>query len=362
MENKVNSITTSDDDTFCFNIFHRVSRSFAFVTHVLEEPLRTTVSIFYLILRGLDTIEDDLIEESMKAKALGTFTIFLNEWPRPSCPDVCDFRFRPECNESYVELMDNFDKVLNVFFSRCTGDAKKIIMDVVNEMAGGMIKYSDQSIETLNDYNEYCYYVAGLVGIGLTKLFHLNGEFRMKEICQVRLEHLSISTGIFLQKVNILRDIYEDLNQSGGRSFYPAEVWKNYVNSARDLIDENYRVEAIACLNHLINDAFQHLPESIEYMSLVRKESLFRFIAIPQCIAVATLEKMFNNPAVFSSNVKIAGTEKDKIFKNVVDIKSCLSVVGSCLNTFSTRPDFINASCSKNWISESVNFVSNFKI
>ncbi|XP_037047843.1 squalene synthase 8-like [Bradysia coprophila] len=360
MENKVNSSNPSDDETFCFNIFHRVSRSFAFVTEVLEEPLRTTVSIFYLILRGLDTIEDDLIEETMKAKAIESFTTIFNE--RPSRPDVCQLRFRPECNQSYVELMENFDKVLNVFFSRCTSDAKKIIRDIVNEMAGGMIKYSAQSIDTLKDYNEYCYYVAGLVGIGLTNLFHLNGEFRMEEMCRARLKHLAISTGSFLQKVNILRDIYEDLNQPSGRSFYPAEVWKNYVKSARDLIDENYRVEAIACLNYLINDAFQHLPDSIEYMSRVTDKGIFRFIAIPQCIAVATLEKMFNNPAVFSSNVKIGRTEKENIFENVVDMKSCLSVIGSCLDTFSTRLDFVTGSCSKNWIFESVNFVSNYKI
>lgn len=58
--------TTSDDQRFCFKILRRVSRSFAIVIEKLEEPLRTTVCVFYLILRALDTIEDDpTIEESI---------------------------------------------------------------------------------------------------------------------------------------------------------------------------------------------------------------------------------------------------------------------------------------------------------
>lgn len=31
------------------------------------------------------------------------------------------------------------------------------------------------SIDTTSQYNEYCHYVAGLVGIGLTELFQMSG-------------------------------------------------------------------------------------------------------------------------------------------------------------------------------------------
>ena len=45
-------------------------------------------------------------------------------------------------------------------------------------MGKGMAKFAGSrivSIDTTDQYNEYCHYVAGLVGIGLTDLFKLSG-------------------------------------------------------------------------------------------------------------------------------------------------------------------------------------------
>ena len=44
---------------FCYDILNRVSRSFAVVIHQLPAGLRDAVCIFYLVLRALDTVEDD---------------------------------------------------------------------------------------------------------------------------------------------------------------------------------------------------------------------------------------------------------------------------------------------------------------
>lgn len=66
---------------------------------------------------------------------------------------------------------------------------------------------------------QYCHYVAGLVGIGLSRLFSaseledpLVGE---DTVC-------ANSMGLFLQKTNIIRDYLED--QQEGREFWPQEV------------------------------------------------------------------------------------------------------------------------------------------
>lgn len=48
-------------------------------------------------------------------------------------------------------------------------------------------------VETIDDYDEYCHYVAGLVGLGLSKLFRASG----KE--DVVPDDLSNSMGLFLQ-------------------------------------------------------------------------------------------------------------------------------------------------------------------
>lgn len=48
-------------------------------------------------------------------------------------------------------------------------------------------------VETTDDYDEYCHYVAGLVGLGLSKLFHASGKEDLAS------DSLSNSMGLFLQ-------------------------------------------------------------------------------------------------------------------------------------------------------------------
>lgn len=48
-------------------------------------------------------------------------------------------------------------------------------------------------VETVDDYDEYCHYVAGLVGLGLSKLFHASGAEDLQT------DELSNSMGLFLQ-------------------------------------------------------------------------------------------------------------------------------------------------------------------
>jgi len=66
---------------------------------------------------------------------------------------------------------------------------------------------------------QYCHYVAGLVGIGLSQLFAASGLER-EEVGEDH--HLANSMGLFLQKTNIIRDYLEDIVQ--GREFWPREV------------------------------------------------------------------------------------------------------------------------------------------
>jgi farnesyl-diphosphate farnesyltransferase len=76
---------------------------------------------------------------------------------------------------------------------------------------------------TRADFDEYCHYVAGLVGLGLTGLFEKSGlEERQPD-------ELSNSMGLFLQKTNIIRDYLEDINEEPApRMFWPRDVWSKY--------------------------------------------------------------------------------------------------------------------------------------
>ncbi len=66
---------------------------------------------------------------------------------------------------------------------------------------------------------QYCHYVAGLVGIGLSQLFSAS---KLEDPEVGRDTELANSMGLFLQKTNIIRDYLEDTQE--GRVFWPQEV------------------------------------------------------------------------------------------------------------------------------------------
>lgn len=94
-----------------------------------------------------------------------------------------------------------------------------VIADICRRMGKGMAEFIDKTVDTLSDYNQYCHYVAGLVGIGLSKLFAASGLER-KEVGDDEVR--ANSMGLFLQKTNIIRDYLEDLEE--GRTWWPKEV------------------------------------------------------------------------------------------------------------------------------------------
>lgn len=58
-------------------------------------------------------------------------------------------------------------------------------------------------VETVEDYDLYCHYVAGLVGIGLSQLFSASGRESPELATNTELAN---HMGLFLQKTNIIRD------------------------------------------------------------------------------------------------------------------------------------------------------------
>jgi hypothetical protein len=55
----------------------------------------------------------------------------------------------------------------------------------------------------------------------------------------------------------------------------------------------------------MVTDALRHVPDCLEYMSHLRNQNVFNFVAIPQVMAIATLSECFNNGGVFEGKVKI---------------------------------------------------------
>lgn len=283
-------IPSEPDLAFCFTMLQRVSRSFAFVIQQLGPDLRNAVCIFYLVLRGLDTVEDDTsIPLDTKLPILEAFYKHIYD---PSWHFSCGVN-------DYKELMEKFHHVSTTFLRLGRG-YQEAIEEITKRMGAGMAKFICSEVESVKDYDEYCHYVAGLVGYGLSRLFHA------AKLEDLQPDSLSNSMGLFLQKTNIIRDYLEDINEiPAPRMFWPREIWAKYVSKLEDLKEEERSKEAVQCLNEMVTNALKHANDCLKYLSDLRDPAIFRFCAIPQIMAIGTLERCYNNIEVFRGVVKI---------------------------------------------------------
>lgn len=280
------------DKEFCYEALNKVSRSFAMVIQQLPEDLKDAVCVFYLVLRALDTVEDDMkFPESEKWP-------LLREFHKKSYDETFKLSGVGD-QDNYTVLLENYPKVSRTFKS-LHPSYQYVISDICLKMGNGMADFSEKKVRSVEDYDLYCHYVAGLVGIGLSGLFSASGT----ELPTLKEEiKLSNSMGLLLQKTNIIRDYCEDLH--GDRVFWPSDVWKQYANELDFFHKNPTHPNSIACLNHLVTDALRHVTDALAYMNILKNKKIFRFCAIPQVMAIATLSKVYNNPQVFTDNVKI---------------------------------------------------------
>lgn len=177
------------------------------------------------------------------------------------------------------------------------------------------------SVDTLASFDLYCHYVAGLVGEGLSRLFSASGKESPMLGEQLT---LSNSMGLMLQKTNILRDFREDTDE--GRVFWPAEIWKKYVDKPEELYAVGNEEKAMWALSEMAVDALTHATDALDYLTLLTNQSIFNFCAIPQVMAVATLDACFMNPEVMHKNVKIRKGLAVKVRRFLLSSTSSLSV------------------------------------
>ncbi|KAI0000729.1 farnesyl-diphosphate farnesyl transferase [Xylariaceae sp. FL0662B] len=281
----------------CFEFLNLTSRSFATVIQELNPDMLVPIALFYLVLRGLDTIEDDMtIPASTKEPLLRDFKKYMQT-------DGWTFTDNGP-NEKDRELLVHFDVVITEL-KKLKKNYYDIIEDITIKMGNGMADYALnaeflEGVETIGQYEEYCHYVAGLVGEGLTRIF-VEGKYANPALLD-RMD-LTESMGQFLQKTNIIRDVHEDFEDK--RRFWPKDVWSKYVDKWEDLFDPKYRTQAIHCSSEMVLNALKHADQCLFYMAGIKEQSVFNFVAIPQTMAIATLELVFQNPKIFYSHIKI---------------------------------------------------------
>jgi len=299
----------------------KVSRTFALNIRVLGKKLRKPILLAYLYMRMADTIEDDpslpakekihLLKKFSQALNLGGK--YINEFVN-SLPQNWKDNEKADCALCYNAA------IVLPLLSEYSEPVVKAVKNGVEEMCNGMAEFAERlekrmdnwfTIECEADLDRYCYFVAGLVGNMLTELFCINGK-NFNEKRQKKLRELSVSFGLALQLVNIIKDIQEDSLRKV--CFIPMEFCRKHgIKSVHELFSPEFSQEKKnLVIGELIKKAKKHLLDAKNYIkNLPRFEYRMRLFCLwPSLMAADNLRVIGDGSIIFEKGRKAKITRK----------------------------------------------------
>lgn len=267
-----------------------VSRSFALTIPLLDKNKKNKVEVQYLLARIIDTIEDSTHNIEDKETLITGFINILKTENTDNLENFKKIVIEHTINENDKVLIENADIVLKSFFA-FKQDIKNISISYLREMGYGMIYYQDHSISTFEDLDDYCYYVAGTVGVYLTELIKISDNLDLDK-------EKAKSLGRFLQKVNIIKDAKMDYKEK--RVFWPLTLFDNE-NPAPYFEDGAYMDKSMEILDKMIKSAMDEFRTSIEYIMTIEKKAIgYRhFCLVAILMGYETIKLMKNNYNIF---------------------------------------------------------------
>ncbi len=279
-------------------VLQGVSRTFALTIPQLPEKLRCVVGNAYLLCRIADTVEDEAALSADQKRLFTDQFIQVVEGEKQAITFAQDLfpLLSEQTLEAERDLIRNTERIIRITQSY-NDNQKKALARCVRIMAKGMADYQEK--ETLNGLpdqvtmDDYCYYVAGVVGEMLAELFCDYSE----EISQDHdeLMDLSVSFGQGLQMTNILKDIWDD--QQRGVCWLPRETFSKYGFNLTDLKPGNNNAEFQQGLGELLGIARAHLEDAMKYTLLLppHEKGIRKFCLWAIGMAVLTLNKINKN-------------------------------------------------------------------
>lgn len=329
-------------------ILLQVSRTFALNINVLKGKLHKSILLAYLYLRIADTVEDDPdMTASEKDVLLDKFaTIFrtaeLREEDVSAFEDALPAGWRARGTEPYFDLCLHTHAVVPLLKELPEVYAAPV-RDVTVEMCGGMAKFAKRqeaalssgwfTLESVAELDEYCYYVAGIVGKLLTHLFAAD-TCLINDARKAEMQKLDVSFGLALQVANIVKDCREDSERRV--CFVPEEICRKHgfehsydmfveaadssgsaaekagaAAGAADRFEtaadrDDFEKRRAAVMNELVQKTWKHLDDAIAYTKLIPNVKMRTrlFCLWPLFMAAENMKLIGDGSIIFKSDKK----------------------------------------------------------
>ena len=301
-------------ERFCHAILPEVSRTFALSIRVLPGDLKRAVLASYLLCRIADTVEDEP-RLGAEAKA-GLLDELLAGFASAEAAEAFALRAASLSGEpAHVRLARHADLVF-ALHAAVPAASRARVEHWVREMVVGMRKFvllypRGIRIQTVEEYREYCYYVAGTVGYMLTDLWREHAPSigaRTYEVLRERAREF----GEALQTVNILKDVAQDAEHENS-IYIPEHALRAQGSSHATILAAELRHANHAVIRQMIESAWTNLGHALEYLLLIPRRAvpIRLFCVLPLLFANATLRELTRSTAMLTPGGTVKITRRE---------------------------------------------------
>ena len=290
-----------EDRGYCRRVLPHVSRTFAINIRLLSGSLRDAVEVGYLLCRTADALEDSWPGEPSAVE--GRFDLLQAAiGGDEAAARALAARAEPlAAGRADLALVASLPRVWRAWRALPSPD-RECVGEGVATMTEGMRRYAGRAagrppglpyLDTEAELHEYCFVVAGCVGVMLTRL----AARRAPAAAAVEARRLALAprVGEALQLTNILLDWPSDVRR--GRCHLPAEWLAQWGLAPEALVDRDHPgVRALAeRLEGMARGALAAVPDYLDLFP-VRMARYRLFCLWPALWALGSLRHAHHDP------------------------------------------------------------------
>ena len=277
---------------------HRTARAaqsnFYYAFFLLPRPKRDGLAALYAFMRLVDDVADEGADLAAKQRGLAKWRAALDQYitgqdqvfdgNAAMAAPVSALHGAPEVLPALVDTMQRYKM------------PARYLHDLIS---GAEMDLTVQTYPTFDRLREYCYRVAGTVGLTCTHVF----GFR-----DARALDLAEKLGLAFQLTNIIRDVHEDYKL--GRVYLPQEDLQRYGVSSEDFARAEPTLGVRELLRFESERAWQLYEEGSALLGLIDSDSRGALWLLVHTYSALLGRIEFLDFAVFGERVRLTKAEK----------------------------------------------------